>query len=144
MAFKRLSYIAGFLTFPFVASPAWAVQAHGGAEGLVTHQIGHILFAIGMGYLLFRLYHIDQKGLGWFEFKTFLWLITGWNLLTFSGHWMNELIASSKFIKANGQIVFFTIDSFSDVIYFLTRLDHLVLVPAFLFLLLALRKWSTQ
>ena len=144
MAFKRLSYIAGLLTLTLVANPAWAVQTHGGAEGLVSHQIGHILFAIGMGYLLFRLYHIGQKGLGWFEFKTFLWLIIAWNLLTFSGHWMNEFIATSKFVKVNGKITSFTIDNFTDVIYFLTRIDHLVLVPAFLFLLLALRKWRSQ
>ena len=144
MTFKHLSYVAGFLTLTLVAAPAWAVQTHGGAEGLVSHQIGHILFASGMGYLLLRLYHIGQQGLGWLEFKAFLWLIIAWNLLTFSSHWMNEFIATSKAVEANGKTTSLTIDNFTDVIYFLTKLDHLVLVPAFLFLLLALRKWRSQ
>ncbi len=121
--------------------PVWAVQSHGGSEGLVAHQIGHILFTIGMVYLLFRLRTMRQKGGGWVEFKVFIWLLVAWNLLTFTGHWMNEFVAVEKFSRAGEHIVSFTIVNFSDAIYYLTRLDHLVLVPSFAFLLLALRKW---
>lgn len=123
------------------ADPAWAVQAHGGSEGLVAHQIGHLLFATGMGYLLFRLYLTRQKGTGWFEFKTFLWLIIVWNAMTFTGHWMHEFVAKEKFIKAGGNTLSFTIENVSDAYFYLTRLDHLLLVPSLAFLLLALRKW---
>ena len=126
------------------AAPAWAVQAHGGAEGLVAHQVGHLLFVIGMGYLLFRLYRIQMKGLGWLEFKVFLWLIIAWNLLTFSGHWINEFVAPEKFIKADGKTIAFSITNLTDAYFYLTRLDHLLLVPSFVFLLLALRKWRMQ
>ena len=124
-----------------IAKPSWAVQSHGGIEGLVSHQIGHVLFIIGMGYLLFRIYHTQVKGLGWFEFKAFLWLIIVWNLLTFSGHWMNEFVAQEKFITYNGNTIAFTVSNFADAYFYLTRLDHLILVPSFAFLLLALRKW---
>jgi hypothetical protein len=126
------------------ASPVWAVQSHGGAEGLVSHQVSHILFTVGMGYLLYRLSRTELKGPGWREFKTFLWLILAWNLLTFSGHWMNEFIATDKFVKAAGATVSFSATGLSDALYYLTRLDHLLLVPSFLFLLLALRKWSAK
>jgi len=122
-------------------NPAWAVQAHGGSEGLVSHQIGHFLFAIGMGYLLIRLRSMHQKGRGWLEFKTFIWLLIAWNVMTFSGHWMNELVAKEKFIKSHATTLSFTVESLSDAIYYMTRLDHLILVPSFVFLLLALRKW---
>lgn len=132
----------GFLIFP--ANPAWAVQAHGGVEGLVSHQIGHVLFVIGMGYLLYRLSRLQRKDLDWLEFKIFLWLIIAWNLLTFSGHWMHEFVAPEKFIKTGGNIIAFSITNFSDAYFYLTRLDHLLLVPSFIFLLLALRKWRLQ
>ncbi|HIJ90990.1 MAG: hypothetical protein OEV89_09830 [Desulfobulbaceae bacterium] len=127
-----------------MANPAWAVQSHGGAEGLVAHEIGHVLFVVGMGYLLFRLYHLKMKGVGWLEFKIFLWLIIAWNFLTFSGHWINEFVAPEKFIKSGGKTIGFVVENFSDAYYFLTRLDHLLLVPALFFLLLALRKWRSQ
>lgn len=126
------------------ADTAWAVQAHGGAEGLVAHQIGHILFTIGMVYLLFRLRTMRKKGSGWLEFKAFIWLLVAWNILTFAGHWMNEFVADGKFIRAGEHILSFTIENSSDAVYYLTRLDHLILVPSFAFLLLALRKWRVS
>lgn len=124
--------------------PGWAVQAHGGAEGLVSHQIAHILFTIGMGYLLYRLSAMRKGGTGWFEFKLFLWLLLAWNVTTFSGHWINEIIPADKFIRTESGSLTYTIESFLDTIYYLTRLDHLILVPSFAFLLLALRKWRAQ
>jgi len=145
MAIKHPSIALGaFTVFMATANPAWAVQAHGGAEGLVSHQVGHFLFTAGMGYLLFRLYSVQAKGSGWFEFKAFLWLLIAWNATTFAGHWMNEFVAKDKFVKAKSMTLSFSIETFSDAIYYLTRLDHLILVPSFAFLLLALRKWRMQ
>ena len=129
-----------FLALSVNASPAWAVQAHGGAEGLLSHQIGHLLFATGMGYLLFRLRTMRQSGRGWLEFKTSIWLLIAWNVVTFTGHWMNEFIVEEQFIKDQTTILSFTIANLPDAIYYLTRLDHLILVPSFAFLLMALRK----
>ena len=144
MAIKQFFCVLGAFAFLMRANSAWAVQAHGGAEGLVAHQIGHILFVFGMGYLLFRLYHIQLKGRGWLEFKVFLWLIIIWNFLTFSGHWMNEFVAAEKFIKSGGNTVAFFVTNFRDAYFYFTRLDHLFLVPALVFLLLALQKWRMQ
>lgn len=125
-----------------LADPAWAVQTHGGAEGWVSHQLGHVLFATGMGYLLYRLYRTHVAGPGWAEFKGFLWLIILWNIITFAGHWMDELIDPRKFTTIGGDPVSFTITGWSDSFFYLTRLDHLFLVPSFILLLLALRKWE--
>ena len=123
---------------------AWAVQAHVGAEGLVSHQIGHILFCTGMSYLLCRLHQRQMKGPDWLEFKIFLWLIILWNILTFSGHWMHEFMPPEKFMKADEAIHAFSVTGLADAYFYLTRLDHLLLVPSFIFLLLALRKWRVQ
>jgi len=145
MPIKPLLLVLGFLgAFLLSAVPAWAVQAHGGAEGLVSHQLGHVLFVVGLGYLLFRLRQLQIRGLDLREFKIFLYLLLAWNILTFSGHWMHELMAPEKFIKSDGHILSFSVSSISDAYFYLTRLDHLLLVPSFCFLLLALRKWRTQ
>jgi len=135
---------AALLPLLLQAGPAWAVQSHGGAEGLVAHQIGHFLFALGMGYLLFRLRAMHQKGSGWLEFKTFAWLLIAWNAMTFSGHWMHESIAKEKFVKLEGGTLHFTVENLQDAAYYLSNLDHLILVPSFAFLLLALMKWRAQ
>ncbi len=128
----------------FTATPVWAVQSHSGTEGLVVHQIGHVLFAGGMAYLLFRLHRIKLKNYDWFEFKTFLCLIIAWNMLTFSGHALSELVDRSKFVFQNGELSAFTINNFTDAWFYLSQLDHLLLLPSFIFLLLALCKWGRQ
>jgi len=130
-----------FVVLVLTATPVWAVQTHGGLEGLVSHQIGHLLFTFGMGYLLYRLYSIRPKGAGWREFKIFLWLLIAWNATTFTGHWLDEYVAKEKFITAHGRTLAFTIENLQDAIYYLTRLDHLILIPSFVFLLFAIRKW---
>lgn len=126
-----------------VLSPqsAWAVQQHGGAEGLVSHQIGHFLFITGMFYLLYRLYSSSPEGTGWPQFKLFVWLIIFWNFLTFYGHWHRELIDPAKFITTAGKTTGFVISGPMDVLFYFSRLDHLLLLPAFLCLLAALIKW---
>lgn len=125
-------------------STARAVQQHGGAEGLVSHQIGHVLFILGMGYLLYQAYRNPIVGPGWREFRGFLWLIVLWNILTFSGHWMREFIDPERFLKAGSRTIAFTIEEFPDALFYLSSLDHLILVPAIFLLLLALRKWRHQ
>lgn len=138
--FKTLCFSVTFALFSW-AVPVYAVQQHGGAEGLVSHQVGHILFISGMSYLLYRVHHNRITGSGWFEFKSFLWLIILWNILTFSGHWMREIVNPERFIRQGTQVTAFVITDSFDTFFYLTRLDHLLLVPSFVFLLLALQKW---
>jgi len=128
----------------FAVEPVWAVQGHGYPEGLVTHQVGHLLFTGAMIYLLFQLHRIKLSRYDCFEFKIFLWLIIAWNFLTFSGHALDQSIDKTKFIYLNEEVVAFSVESFTDACFYLSRLDHLLLVPSFIFLLLALRKWGQQ
>lgn len=134
-----------FLYFIYIAllpSSAFAVQTHGGPEGLVSHQLGHILFIVGTVSILSRIYYRHLRGPGWQEFKGFLWLLLLWNCLTFSGHWMRELVNPEKLIKVDNHIVDFRATTTLDLIFYLTRLDHLVLVPAFLLLFISLMRWE--
>ncbi|NIP99244.1 MAG: hypothetical protein GWO19_01335, partial [Nitrospinaceae bacterium] len=62
---KHLLAVSGCLAIVFAATPVWAVQTHGGSEGLVAHQIGHLLFVLGMIYLLVRIHSMQLRGRGW-------------------------------------------------------------------------------
>ena len=138
----NLLLLAGIVLF--WPDRALAVQQHGGAEGLVAHQIGHILFFAGIAYLLYKILRSSFNDPGWFEFRVFLWLIIGWNILTFTGHWMRESVDPAGFAKFDGRIISYSVNGFADAYFYLTRLDHLLLVPAFFFLFQALRKWREQ
>jgi len=128
----------------FSVAQAHAVQVHGGSEGLISHQLGHLLFTLAMLVLLFRLSRSQLRDPGWQEFKGFLRLIISWNVLTFTGHWMQHSITSNQFVRHNGQVTAFQINNGFDFLFYLTRLDHLLLVPAFILLLLAIRNWSFE
>lgn len=141
VVFARSLYVLFFLLPLLFPHSAWAVQQHGGAEGLISHQIGHFLFISGMFYLLYRLHYFSPSGPGWFEFKLFVWLIICWNVLTFYGHWHQELIDPAQFLRTNGNTTGFIISAPMDVLFYLSRLDHLLLLPAFLCLFMALAKW---
>jgi hypothetical protein len=123
------------------ATPAPAIQTHDGMEGLVSHQFGHILFIFGMTTLLVSIFRRRLKGPGWAQFKTFLFLAGSWNLITFAGHWLNGSMAPEYFIYVNDRLSGFQITGLSSTLFYLSNLDHLLLVPAFLFLLLALLQW---
>lgn len=141
---RHLSFIIAWLLSLLIPINAWAVQQHGGAEGLVAHEIGHILFISGMLFLLYRLRRPATSGYGWFEFKLFLVLIILWNVLTFYGHWHQEVLNPDKYIRLHGKITGFKMNGLIDGLFYLSRLDHLLLLPAFLCLMFALLKWRKQ
>lgn len=141
----RCLFSVGIVTLLVMkAEPAWAVQAHGGVEGLVSHQIGHMLFMVGIGSLLFHVHRARLRTPGWTEFRIFIWLLLVWNVITFTGHWMHEFVDVNKYVRAGENIVSFSVMDIADVYFYLTRLDHLFLVPSLVFLLLALKKWRMQ
>ena len=136
--------LAACIMYLAAAEPAWAVQSHGGIEGLVVHQLGHVLFAGGVVYLLYHQRRLKQrlKEYTSFEFTMFLWFMLAWNFLTFVGHALREYANPANFIYVDGELFAYTINDFADVLFYLSRLDHLLLVPSFIFLLLALKKWE--
>lgn len=133
-----------FLVLCCQASPAWATQEHGVAEGMVVHQLGHVLFVIGMFYPLYRINLKKLKEPGWGYFKAFLWTICLWNVIAFVSHWLGENISPEQYLTAGGTVTGLRIDSAADAIFYLCMLEHLVLAPSLLFLLLALRQWNRR
>lgn len=143
---NRLTAAVIVITASLFMTPAaaWAVQQHGGAEGLVSHQVGHLLYICGIGILLLRLHQTRLTDPGWKSFRIALWLIVLWNVMTFAGHQLRELVDPGKFVKIDGLVVGYTVTGLFDAVFYLTSLDHLVLVPAFIFLLASLKTWSRK
>ena len=115
---------------------------------MVAHELGHLLFLYGMLFLLYRLRQPATRqltrGSGWLEFRLAIWLFILWNLLTFYGHWHEEVLSPDKFVLTGGIKTAFIIERPLDVLFYFSRLDHLLLLPAFVCLLLALRKWRHE
>jgi len=117
-----------------VPRSASAVQTHGGAEGLVAHELGHVLFAAGLLYIVLAGGTARWARAGRNCFRGFLILAIAWNLLTFTGHLLQVVLAT------DGSGRFFARGAW-DYVYYATCLDHLLLVPGMALLLVALLRW---
>lgn len=133
---RRLSQIwFGALILAFFPSrPALALQPHGPPEGLYVHQMAHLLFA---GALLFLLLQMRRQGLiktaGFRQIVWACWLFILWNALAFTGHWA-EVVLSVQDFSGEGLSRCLIMSTISAWIYYVAKLDHLVLVPAFFLL----------
>ena len=129
-----------------VLDPAtgWATQTHGGLEGIFVHQFAHLFFAFSMGLLIFWL---RKWGLvasaAWRSIQYAALFFIAWNLDAFLSHWLLE---QSGLITVSGvdamQIHISTAggDTWLALIFYLTKLDHLLCVPALIFLFLGLKR----
>ena len=133
--------IAGLVLLPIGAH---ATQLHSGSEGVITHQMGHLFFLFSMIALIFT---VTGKGLdkqpGWrcIQYSAFFFIL--WNLCALTTHFLDnqlnaiaiESISISKIMiitKNDSQILAW--------IYYILKLDHLLCVPAMLFLYRGLSK----
>ena len=73
---------------------ALATQTHGEPEGLVVHQITHLVFIFSMGTLIFWLRKrklVVETGWRYIQYAALLFIL--WNLDAFAVHfWMNRWI----------------------------------------------------
>ncbi|WP_051305892.1 hypothetical protein [Desulfogranum mediterraneum] len=125
---------------------AWALQPHSAPEGLYVHQMSHLLF---MGALIYLYWHTrrtpELSGRGWRYLQTFCLLFAGWNLLALVGHEAIKFLSPGDFIAKsswNEQIV----GPISPIkmVYFITKMDHLLYVPALVALVVGLRSFSQE
>ncbi len=123
------------------ACPAQAVQVHGPPEGLYVHQMAHVLFAIAMIFLIYTL-HMHPVGhcQGWKYLKISLFFFLLWNI--------NALVVHSLGIKLpEGAITGKNLMdqalsgplTWQRWLFYITRNDHLLCVPAMWFMMLFLK-----
>ncbi len=125
------------------AAPALATQTHGEPEGLVVHQMAHILFALSMGTLA---YWLGARGLtvrrGWRLIRYAAVLLIVWNLDAFVAHLLDEQTGFLTVQQIDPRHLFLAPQPGLEVLaplYYLVKLDHLWCVPALIFLFLGLR-----
>ena len=120
---------------------SWAIQTHGAPEGLYVHQMAHLFFAGSLVYFYWVIRRNDFTGRGWRYLQLFCGFMIFWNLLTFTGHAMNLLLTHEDFSAGPGAWHSHMLAPITPVkwIYYLAKLDHLICVPALLFLYLSLR-----
>jgi hypothetical protein len=123
------------------AENAWALQSHSAPEGLYVHQIAHLLF---MGALVYLYWHTRRTpalaSRGWRYLQIFCLVFACWNLLALVGHETFEYLSPADFLDKNSlQERIAAPITFVKVLYFITKMDHLLFVPAMLALVISLR-----
>ena len=123
--------------------PALATQGHAGIEGVWVHQFAHLFFLFSMMLLI---YWLRQAGLvkvpGWRYIQYAALFFILWNGDTIIVHYLDEQIrAVSVEHLGNWQVRVAAAGgrNWLSALYFLGKLDHLLCVPAMIFLMLGLR-----
>lgn len=135
-----------FLLLAIMATPAYAIQPHGAPEGLYVHQIGHILFAVAMVGFAYR---IRKSRLGreksWQYMSIGALLFALWNGWAFLGHIFDKLMPAADFCTGNtGLQSLIAVHSSIDLLYYVFKMDHLLCIPALVFVYFALRLMTAQ
>ncbi len=139
---KILLFLIIICFLPFTGT-ALATQAHGDPEGIYAHQFAHLFFMLSMVILI---YWLRQRKLarhtGWryIQYAAFFFIL--WNVNVMLVHFLDEqamLITVEKI--STWQIkVSSSLGKWAGITYYVARLDHLICVPALLFLLLGLKR----
>lgn len=122
-------------------SPAYATQGHGGIEGILVHQAAHVLFAMAMGFLVFRIKRDELPSKGWKNVRVAAILFILWNINTIFVHFVDEQVKWVVVTRLEGGRM--AIDSpvpGLPLLYYLAKLDHLLCVPAIAFLWVGLKQ----
>jgi len=136
-----LSILLVVLFFPGSAA---ALQAHGGPEGLYAHQMAHLFFAFSMGLLIYWLRKrrlVELRGWRFIQYAAFFFIL--WNADAFVGHWLEEqsgLIEIHRIGTMHLRIDAMQGHEWVARLYYLVKLDHLLCVPAMVFLFMGLRR----
>lgn len=138
---NRLLAVLCLILWP---ASAWATQTHGGLEGLYVHQLAHLFFAFSMGLLIFWLRKRRLTvSVGWRYIQYAAFFFIAWNIDTMTSHWLLEqsgLIDVRNIAALKMHVVTAEGWRWLSQVYYLTKLDHLLCVPALIFLFLGLRR----
>ncbi|MBW1751079.1 MAG: hypothetical protein JRJ37_10370 [Deltaproteobacteria bacterium] len=127
-----------FILYP---SLSWALQTHDAPEGLYVHQMSHILFMASLLYLAWDVRRNKFTGRGWKYLQIFCLFMSFWNVLAFTGHSIATCLAKGDFFTESTYLYTRLCGPFSGtkIAFYIAKFDHLVSVPALLFLFLGLR-----
>jgi len=131
-----------------IPGQALATQAHGAPEGIIAHQLAHIFFIVSMGILIFWL---RERGLvrqaGWRYIQYAALFLALWNADTFTVHLLDEQLALVTVDRLDVWRIRISTAGGAPWLgwfYYLAKLDHLLCVPALLFLYFGLKRLRGQ
>ena len=130
------------------STPAFATQTHGQPEGLYAHQMAHAFFIISMWTFDFWL---RQRKLvnepGWRHIQIAAVLFILWNVNAMAVHFLDEqvTILQTRVVDMwHIQIDYSEGYRSLGILYYLLKLDHLLCVPAMLYLYIGLKRIALQ
>ena len=143
-----IGFAAALARLAALPTVAGATQGHGGGEGLYVHQLSHIFFCISMGILI---YWLKTRNLtrepGWRYIGISALLFLLWSVDAFTVHLLDEqfLLIRTQTLEG-GRLYVETGDGLKWMgpVYYLAKLDHLLCVPAMIFLYVGLRRLMTE
>jgi hypothetical protein len=139
--FQKLGLIVSVV---FITEPALATQAHSAPEGLYAHQLAHIFFIVSMGVLIYWLRErklVQAVGWRYIQYSALFFIL--WNVDAFFVHLVEEQLALVDIQQMGLWEINITTTMKSQtllVLYYAAKLDHLLCVPALLFLYFGLRR----
>ena len=136
-----VTVMVGLLAMLIVPDTAWALQSHGPPEGIYVHQMAHAFFFGSLVFLYRDLRHSASKSRGWSYLKRFCLLMLAWNIVAFTGHTVATQLAPEHIAGAASYFHSRLLGpmDLTKVLFYITRFDHLLLVPALFFLCIGLR-----
>ncbi len=123
---------------------ALATQGHGGIEGVYAHQIAHLFFLFSMGSLIYWLRArklVREPGWRLIQYSALFFIL--WNLDTLTVHALDDqfkIIQVQSLDLWHIQITDVFDNNRMRLLYYLAKLDHLLCVPALLFLFGGLKR----
>jgi len=136
-----IKYVALWLLLFMSPVPSFAVQVHGGTEGLYVHQMAHLFFSAALVFLLYILHYRPigtGKARNFFKLSLFFFLI--WNINTIVVHVLSLRLPDEYFrgtpfwSQRLGPPI-----TWDVMAYYLGRYDHLLCLPGMYFLMHSLR-----
>jgi hypothetical protein len=137
---SALAVVAGCLA----PVSALAVQEHGAPEGLYMHQGAHLFFIASMGLLIYWLRQrqlVRETGWRYIQYAALFFIL--WNLDAFTAHLLDEQLDVVDVLAVAPGVVRIDTGDFPPALawfYYGVKLDHLLCVPALLFLYFGLRR----
>ena len=128
----------------FFPGLALATQGHGGIEGVYAHQMAHIFFIISLAVLIYWLRTrklVQTNGWRLIQYSALFFIL--WNIDTITVHTLDDqfgIIQAETIGVWQIQIADAFDHNFLKHIYYVIKLDHLLCVPALLFLYFGLRR----
>jgi hypothetical protein len=128
------------LLFP---GEAQALQVHGEPEGVYVHQMAHLHYIFALGYFFWDIRRTSFTGRGWRYLQLFCILMTCWNAIAFVGHIAGLYLDPQALLQSDCylQTQLLSPLTLNKYLYFITKLDHLIYVPALFFLFIGLRSF---